>query len=268
MPESAPYPDEVTLGDPASPVALCTLWTRQERILRGVPRRLFAACGNLYSFAGIRLLVRNVLAHPTIRYLVLCGIDFADTGRALLALHRDGPGPDDTIPGTDTSLAPDLDAAAIARFRSYLTLVDLRGCTDPARITAALEALPPPSAPDPAAPPRCLVPAGWQPPADAPGPTGLPARGAWEPDPLGNFLITIEDGQIVAVHTTTCGGPTGRRFAGRTAAAVYRAILAAGLVSRLDHAAYLGAELARAEIALRAGLPYRQDAPLSLPPAP
>jgi tetrahydromethanopterin S-methyltransferase subunit A len=40
----------------------------------------------------------------------------------------------------------------------------------------------------------------------------------------------------------------------------YTSVLAAGLVSRLDHAAYLGRELARAEHALRSGTPYRQDA--------
>jgi tetrahydromethanopterin S-methyltransferase subunit A len=40
----------------------------------------------------------------------------------------------------------------------------------------------------------------------------------------------------------------------------YTSVLAAGLVSRLDHAAYLGRELARAEHALRSGIRYRQDA--------
>jgi tetrahydromethanopterin S-methyltransferase subunit A len=89
-------------------------------------------------------------------------------------------------------------------------------------------------------------------------------RSSWTPDPRGNFLIALEDGQLVATHATTTGGPTGHRFVGRTAAEVYRAIVAAGLVSQLDHAAYLGAELARAEVALRAALPYRQDEP----PAP
>src|SRR5689334_9463986 len=64
MAESAPYPDEVTLGDAASPVGLCTLWTRQERILRGVPPALYAVCGNLYSLWGISLLVRSMLARP------------------------------------------------------------------------------------------------------------------------------------------------------------------------------------------------------------
>jgi tetrahydromethanopterin S-methyltransferase subunit A len=40
----------------------------------------------------------------------------------------------------------------------------------------------------------------------------------------------------------------------------YTSVLAAGLVSCLDHAAYLGRELARAEHALLNGIRYRQDA--------
>jgi tetrahydromethanopterin S-methyltransferase subunit A len=40
------------------------------------------------------------------------------------------------------------------------------------------------------------------------------------------------------------------------------------LISRLDHAAYLGRELARAEYALSSGEPYVQDAAPEAPPAP
>jgi tetrahydromethanopterin S-methyltransferase subunit A len=278
--------DDVTLGDPSSPVALCTLWTRQERILRGVPRELYAVCGNLYSLWGINLLVRGVLARPGLRYLVVCGIDYAETGRALVALAEQGTTPERLIVGTEVRLEPDLDEAAIARFRQQVTLVDLRGCTRADQVAAAIRALPTLS-PDETGVIR-LAPAGPTgageaatkqarssvPPAEsghaedptAPSGSGrLPKAARFEADPRGNFLIAIGGGEIVAVHATTTGGPTEARFAGRDAAAVYRAILAADLVSRLDHAAYLGAELARAEIALRAGLPYRQDRPLRLP---
>src|SRR5436305_2273321 len=106
-----PYPEEVTTGDPASPVGLVTLWTRQDRILRGVPRELYAACGNLYSVWGISLLVQSIVACPTIRYLVVCGVDFADSGRALVALCQDGVTADGNIMGTDIHLT--VDATAI-----------------------------------------------------------------------------------------------------------------------------------------------------------
>jgi tetrahydromethanopterin S-methyltransferase subunit A len=46
---------------------------------------------------------------------------------------------------------------------------------------------------------------------------------------------------------------------GQHAAALYTPVIEKGLVSRLDHAAYLGRELARAEQALAVGTPYVQD---------
>src|SRR5581483_7773966 len=249
MDATAPLPDDVTPGDPRSPVGLCTLWTRQERILRGVPRELYAVCGNLYSLWGIIALVAHGMA---------------DDGR---------------IAGTEARL--DVSGPEVEQFRRQVRVVDLRGCTSAERVAAAIRSLP-------AAPhdqPRVIRPEGVastsaEPPprpvgaptaggsaaaAEPSGRTAARGSGRFVPDPLGNFLIAVAAGEIVAAHATTTGGPTGQRFVGRAAADVYRAIIAAGLVSQLDHAAYLGAELARAEIALRAGLPYRQDSPLRLP---
>lgn len=46
---------------------------------------------------------------------------------------------------------------------------------------------------------------------------------------------------------------------GKTAEAVYAKIVQLGLVTRLDHSAYLGSELEKAEIALKTGKEYIQD---------
>lgn len=46
---------------------------------------------------------------------------------------------------------------------------------------------------------------------------------------------------------------------GATPAALYATAIDRGLLTRLDHAAYLGRELARAEESLRTGWPYVQD---------
>ncbi len=46
---------------------------------------------------------------------------------------------------------------------------------------------------------------------------------------------------------------------GGSSAALYTEAVARSLVTRLDHAAYLGGELARAERSLRSGEPYVQD---------
>jgi len=46
---------------------------------------------------------------------------------------------------------------------------------------------------------------------------------------------------------------------GKTAEGIYAKIVEMGLITRLEHATYLGSELAKAEIALRTGKEYIQD---------
>src|SRR3954453_1113425 len=133
-------PTEVTAGDPASPVGLCTLWTPQERILAAVPPELYVLCGNLYSRWGINLLVRSVLERASLRLLVVCGVDFRDSGAPLVALVERGLTSDGIIAGTDVQLEADLDASAVAAFRSQVDLLDLRGWTRGAEVAAGIRA--------------------------------------------------------------------------------------------------------------------------------
>ena len=76
----------------------------------------------------------------------------------------------------------------------------------------------------------------------------------WKCDPKGSYTINIsEDGYIVARHTD------GWCVRGRSAKEVYDTILQMNGVSLIEHAFYLGRELARAELALRLGRSYAQD---------
>ena len=71
-------------------------------------------------------------------------------------------------------------------------------------------------------------------------------------DPCGSFRIGVENGKIVAVRR-------GHAIRGDTAEEVFRAIQAEGGVSLLDHAAYLGKELYKAELSIRFGRSFEQD---------
>jgi dihydropteroate synthase-like protein len=81
-------------------------------------------------------------------------------------------------------------------------------------------------------------------------------------DPQGVFRIAVDrDAEnLVALHFAT---PEAKKpstiVKGKTAEAVYAKIVEMGLVTRLDHAAYLGSELAKAEVALETGKEYIQD---------
>lgn len=52
-------------------------------------------------------------------------------------------------------------------------------------------------------------------------------------------------------------------FKGKKAQDLYRTILKHDLISMLDHSAYIGSELAKAEICLRTGKKYVQDGELN-----
>jgi dihydropteroate synthase-like protein len=71
-------------------------------------------------------------------------------------------------------------------------------------------------------------------------------------DPRGNLRIGIEDGWIIAEHKGTA-------FRGKKWDEVFHAILSDERVSLMDHAAYLGKELYKAELALHYERSFEQD---------
>jgi dihydropteroate synthase-like protein len=79
-------------------------------------------------------------------------------------------------------------------------------------------------------------------------------------DPCGSFKLMVEDDVIRAVHYKNMNPNVS--ITGETAKQVYDTIIKQGLVSRVEHAAYLGAELQKAEISLKLGKNYLQDFPL------
>jgi thymidylate synthase len=78
-------------------------------------------------------------------------------------------------------------------------------------------------------------------------------------DKLGYFTFNIDSNIIAAKHHLPDGRETGFVFSGKNAVDIYKKILHENLISRLDHAAYLGKELARAEQALKSGQKYAQE---------
>jgi dihydropteroate synthase-like protein len=79
-------------------------------------------------------------------------------------------------------------------------------------------------------------------------------------DPCGSFKLMVEHDVITAVHYKNMDPDVS--ITGQTAKQVYDMIIKKGLVSRVEHAAYLGAELQKAEISLKLGKNYLQDFPL------
>jgi len=83
-----------------------------------------------------------------------------------------------------------------------------------------------------------------------------------ELDRVGMFIISVDrknDDIIAALFTDTSTNKPINIIKGKNAIDIYNKIIQLGLVTRLDHAAYLGCELTKAEIALKTGKNFIQD---------
>ena len=88
-------------------------------------------------------------------------------------------------------------------------------------------------------------------------------RGEFVHDPRGYFRIHVDRShrEIVVSHYPYRSKETDFTVSGLHPLDITSTIIANGLLSRLDHAAYLGAELEKAEIALITGRSYLQNFP-------
>jgi len=122
------FNENLAIGDPASNVAICTLWTVADKIR--IAKEKFAIKGNLYSGNGIRYLLRNLLANPMIRYLIVCGNDRTGSGNDVVNLFRHGIEGNGNIRNSKIILDPKLTPEIIDRIRKNVQLIDMRGKED------------------------------------------------------------------------------------------------------------------------------------------
>jgi tetrahydromethanopterin S-methyltransferase subunit A len=72
-------------------------------------------------------------------------------------------------------------------------------------------------------------------------------------------VLPLQDKQSIGVEHYAYDNTLLHTLEGTSAQSLYKAVISNGWVTELSHAAYLGMELAKAELALRHGYPYVQD---------
>jgi dihydropteroate synthase-like protein len=92
---------------------------------------------------------------------------------------------------------------------------------------------------------------------------GIPENDFY-PDQMGWFKIMLdrENNKIVVIYYPNEKDKPEIIIKGSNTRDIYQTIIRNKLITKLDHAAYLGRELKKAEIALRIGRSYKQDEPL------
>ncbi|MCB1897936.1 MAG: DUF4346 domain-containing protein [Rhodocyclaceae bacterium] len=255
-----PLPGDYKVLRHRAPVAVCTLNADDlvGRLALAGPAGMAIVGTMRTENLGIEHLIRNLLPNPNIRFLLLCGDDTRKAighlpGQSLISLMRHGLDEHGRIRDAAgkrpviRNVAPE----HVEAFRRRVGIIDLIGETN---VEAITEAIAQAAARDPG-PDTTFLPEGHHFEAEhATEATRLVS------DPAG-YLVIYPDRQrrqLVLEHYDNTGVLT-RILQGETPAALYGTVIAARLISRLDHAAYLGRELARAEAALRDDTEYTQD---------
>lgn len=263
-----PLPGSFIVRRFGAPVAVCSLMdvTLAQNIAREAGPDLSIA-GTLYTEnLGIERVIHNILTNPHIRHLILCGPDSQREvghfpGQSMLALAQDGVDQRNRILGARgrRPILKNISKEAVEHFRQTVALVDLIGQADLAKIIGVIETCA-------AQNPGSAVPFRYT-PLLKPIPGYLPKR--MVSDPAGYFVIYADRFRgLLSLEHYRNDGMLDAVIEGRTAAELYTPAIDNGLLSRVDHAAYLGRELGRAEESLKTGESYIQDAAPEEPQLP
>lgn len=255
-----PLPGDYQVVRFQAPVAVCTL--NSDKLISQLatsPVKGLSLIGSLHTEnLGIEHLIRNLLANPNIRFLILCGEDTQRAighlpGQSLISLLHHGLNEKGRIIEAKGKrpFIKNLDSRHIESFRQQVQLFDHIGETDPAALRTLIEetAVNDPGPVSTALPDIPSIPVE----------TAITAQHL-RLDPAGYFVVYPEQThhRIMLEHYSN-KGVLDRVFSASDPAALYTTVIDKGLISRLDHAAYLGRELARAELSLRGDEAYVQD---------
>jgi tetrahydromethanopterin S-methyltransferase subunit A len=255
-----PLPGDYHVLKYRAPVAICTLNsdTLASRLKDSALAGL-AMVGTLHTEnLGIERLIKNTLANSHLRFLIVCGEDTRQAighlaGQSLQSLFTHGVDERRRIRGArgKRPVLKNVTLEEIHAFTDQLTLVAMIGETRQEVISMQVETC------------RRHDPGPYQ---RAPMGTSVHIVQAAEPerltlDPAG-YVVIYPDGtrRCLVVEHYTNAGVLNCVLEGKSPAALSTTLIERQLLTRLDHAAYIGRELARAEQVLLTGTAYIQDA--------
>lgn len=253
-------PGDYTVVRYGAPVAVCAL--NSEPLAKSLAERKpegLAIVGTLRTEnLGIERVIKNTLANPHIRFLLLCGEDTQQAvghlpGQSFDSLFRNGLDERGRIIGAKGKrpVLKNVSRDAVQAFTQQVELVAMIGEENPDTVAENIRAC------------ARRNPGAYPHPFEA-----LPverirvsAPKSLTLDKAGYFVVYPDARmRLLVVEHYTHQGVLNCVLEGASPAALYGEAIERQLLTRLDHAAYLGRELGRAEESLLVGTPFVQDA--------
>lgn len=211
---------------------------------------------------GIDKLIKNTITNPAIRTFIVAGTESGGhlSGRTLLALVENGVDKRMRVIGSPgrRPVLKNVTAAEVEAFRRQVRVVDMINCEDAGAIAGKIAGLSKVKVPACG----CAECAAQAPPAAVPAIAWLMAGvpKTLKMDKAGYLVVIPAAGtKTIVVEHYGYDNKLLHVMEGRDAPSIYSAVIDSGWLSELSHAAYLGCELARAELALERGFRYVQD---------
>lgn len=211
---------------------------------------------------GIDKLVKNVITNASLQYLIVAGLDPKGhlPGKTLLALAKNGVDENRRVIGSPGKrpILRNVSAVEIQTFRDQVQVIDMIGCENLNEISMRIEAL----SRQITASCECRECGGTRPVSisTAPKITATEPSQVVKMDKAGYFVIVpLANKRVISVEHYAYDNTLLQVIEGQTARSLYSTLITHGWVTELSHAAYLGKELARAELSFNHGFNYAQD---------
>lgn len=245
------------------PVAVSTLASvaLAEQLANLRPKELCIVGKTETENIGVDKIVKNILSNPTIRFLLLTGQESQGhySGKTLLALAENGVDEKMRVIGSPGKrpVLKNITQEEVEVFRNQVRVIDLIGCEDVTRITETIKDLSQEQSSCSCAKPTENAKA-IQVSTVAVIQAKKPAKLCM--DKGGYFVVLPQaDKEAITVEHYSYDNTLLRVLEGKNARSLYWTIIENGWVTQLDHAAYLGEELTKAELSIRLGFKYVQD---------
>jgi len=293
-----PVEGEYSVLNPKAPVAVSTLASvkLEEKLSKLKPAGLCIVGKTETENIGIDKIIKNVVSNRAISHIIVAGKDTEghQSGKTLLALWEKGVDKNMRVIGSNgrRPILKNVSRTEVNKFRKQVRITDMIGCENSGTLTKKIKELAPDAVTEECAPScGCHEPAvisqPVMPAAKAPVTSscgcgdvctdtgnGTSQKRATSPprvrakkhgrnvklDSAGYFVIlpSRKNGTILVEHYSY-ENKLLRNIEGKTGRDIYFTIIDNKWVSELSHAAYLGKELARAELSLKKGFKFIQD---------
>lgn len=281
-----PVEGEYTVLDKSAPVAVSTLGSLklEEKLAKLSPAGLCIVGKTETENIGIDKIVKNVISNPAISYLIIAGKDPAGhkSGQTLLSLWENGVEKDMRVIGSEgrRPILKNVSHADVEAFRRQVQVEDMRGSENTGALVKKIGELSKKAASaKPSASCGCndetcvpivqpisfgtKIKTGISIPLVHAAPPKIKANKYGKSvklDKAGYFVIipSKKTGNILVEHYSY-DNKLLRKIEGKESRDIYFAIIENKWVTELSHAAYLGKELARAELSIKKNLKFVQD---------